>query len=242
MKLLTPLLFANLFFLSLSFSLQDRAVCNADNCLRALRRYNTSASPFCSTYIAPYTSTITATTTATIYSVISNSAGSIITPTPPPRDDNPISTQTYATPCSSTPRLSSACSCLLTSAPPAMTTTVPVATVTVTVCDPADNNGINYVRGATEDLINIDVQYPNKTDAHQCCANCFQTPGCLTYSMWGASKSIEGRCNLAVAVEGSITGPGVSETCPYGVYEAFNGMERREVGLGPCLDYRGSNE
>lgn len=43
---------------------------------------------------------------------------------------------------------------------------------------------------------------------------------------------------MSVAVEASIRGPRVDETCPFGVYEAFNEVGR-EVGLGPCVRYVG---
>ncbi|KAL8968869.1 MAG: hypothetical protein Q9183_002270 [Haloplaca sp. 2 TL-2023] len=241
--------------------LHDRAACNADNCLRALRRHNTLAFPFCSSYLAPATSTVTASTTITTYSVISssslptitssatgvnasgisNSSLPTITPTPPFQNITStalITDPTYLTPCSSAPRLSSGCSCLLTAQAPAVTTTVAAATVTIPVCDPAANNGINYARGEASDLINVSQQFPDTSDAHECCSSCFQTPGCLTYEL-DSVGSTGGSCNLSVAAVGSIRGPLISDTCPFGVYEAYNGRNRSEVGLGPCVDYRG---
>ncbi|KAL8631554.1 hypothetical protein Q9189_002772 [Teloschistes chrysophthalmus] len=226
-----------------SSSLQPRARCDADNCLRALRRHNISASPFCSTYMAPSTLTVTGSTTQTIYSVISpSSSRPSTTPTaslPLLNDSFPVtSAQPYATPCSSTPRLSSACACLLSTAPPIYTTTLPLATTTVSICDPTANDGINYQRGQTDDLINTQLQRSsNTTDAHKCCATCFGTPGCLTYALLAPRNVSGGGCELSVAVEGSLKGPGLSDTCPFGVYEAFNGRASKEVGLGPCVDY-----
>ncbi|KAL8871860.1 MAG: hypothetical protein Q9174_002403 [Haloplaca sp. 1 TL-2023] len=219
------------------------------------------AFPFCTTFLAPATSTVTASTTITTYSVISgssspniislptgvtasgvsNSSRPTITSAPPFQNTTStalISDPTYLTPCSSATRVSSACSCLLTTQAPAVTTTVAAATVTIPVCDPAANNGINYVRGDASDLINISQQFPDTSDAHECCSSCFRTPGCLTYSL-ATVGSIGGSCNLSVAAEGSIRGPLISDTCPFGVYEAYNGRNRSEVGLGPCVDYRG---
>lgn len=35
-----------------------------------------------------------------------------------------------------------------------------------------------------------------------------------------------------------MAGPRVSKECPFGVILGFNGLGR-EVGLGPCVDWRG---
>ncbi|KAI4103460.1 MAG: hypothetical protein L6R37_003815 [Teloschistes peruensis] len=195
--------------------------------------------------MAPSTLTVTGSTTQTVYSVISPSSSR---PSTTPTTSLPLlndsfavtSSQPYATPCSSSPRLSSACACLLSTAPPIFTTTLPLATTTVPVCDPAANDGINYERGQTDDLINTELQRPNNTtDPHQCCASCFRTPGCLTYTLLAPRNMSGSGCELSVAVEGSIRGPGISDTCLFGVYQAFNGRASAEVGLGPCVDYRG---
>ncbi|KAL8762133.1 MAG: hypothetical protein Q9184_001818 [Pyrenodesmia sp. 2 TL-2023] len=257
MKILLLLLLSTLTPLSLSTSLEPLTQCNADNCLRALRRRNISASLFCGTYLAASTITTTATTTRTIYSPVT--LPTTTTPLPVPSSANTpltlLPTLTYATPCTDEPtRLASACPCLLsTSLPTAAiaTITVPTATTTIPVCDPAlknNNNGINYIRGTFADLINVSTQRPNNTtDAHQCCTSCYRTPGCLTYS-FGFSSGANGTqgavwpggmgCALSVAVEGSISGPGVGEVCPFGVYLAFN-QRGNEVGLGPCVEHRG---
>ncbi|KAL8642848.1 MAG: hypothetical protein Q9228_000495 [Teloschistes exilis] len=139
--------------------------------------------------MAPSTLTVTGSTTQTVYSVISPSS-SLPSTTPttslPPLNDSfaVTSSQPYATPCSSSSRLSSACACLLSTAPPIFTTTLPLATTTIPVCDPAANDGINYERGQTDDLINTQLQRPNNTiDAHGCCATCFRTRECLTYAL-----------------------------------------------------------
>ncbi|KAI4091082.1 MAG: hypothetical protein LQ344_004310 [Seirophora lacunosa] len=236
--------------ISLSSTLFPRADCNADNCLRALRRNNGSASPFCSTYIAPSTTTITTSTTLTIYSIITPSA-SLSLPPSPSNSSSLISTPTYATPCTSPSRLSSACTCLFSPTPavPNLTITVPAASTTIPVCDPAlPNGGITRARGGFADLINVVTQRANTTDPLRCCATCYRTPGCLTYELRGRGNATQQQqavaaggevCALAVAGEGSIRGPGAGETCPLGVYEAYN-VEGREVGLGPCVDFRGT--
>ncbi|KAL9602169.1 MAG: hypothetical protein Q9219_002033 [cf. Caloplaca sp. 3 TL-2023] len=234
--LLSALFLATLSASALSQSLPPNAAsCDADNCLRALRRRHTLATPFCSTYIAPSTTTSTQSTTKTIYSIVSPTITTA--PVSFTKFESPLlPTPTYATPCTLTSRLSSACSCLLSTPASILTVTVPEATTTVPVCDPELDYGIGYATPTFEDLINVQAVYPNVTGAQQCCATCYETPGCLTYAL-GAGNRTQGQCALAVAVEGSINGPGIGEVCPYGVYLAFNG-KGKEVGLGPCVDWR----
>ncbi|KAI4171512.1 MAG: hypothetical protein LQ343_004250 [Gyalolechia ehrenbergii] len=240
MHSLLLLLLTTLISPSLSSSHNSSTVCNADDCLRALRRHSTSASPFCNTYIAPSTITHTASTTKTIHPIISP----FFTTSP--------STPLYATPCTSPARLSSACSCLLSLSSPVttpITITVPTATATATatatnttpVCDSKLNDGIQYALPTFADLIHVEKHYPPLTDGqglHACCAVCYQTPGCLTFGTGSGNQTGIRRCELSVAAEGSFTGPGVSDECPFGVYLGFNKLGK-DVGLGPCVDWRG---
>lgn len=100
------------------------------------------------------------------------------------------------------------------------------------------------MRGAFTDLITVSTQRPNTTDARELLPDARVSDVLAEVQLqcewdvagrWGWGNR---RCALGVAVEGSISGPGLGEVCPFGVYLAFNQLGS-EVGLGPRVEYRG---
>ncbi|KAI9861869.1 MAG: hypothetical protein M1824_001980 [Vezdaea acicularis] len=196
--------------------------------------------------------------TSTSYSVVWNSAAGSAklkrgvfarntfpsTPTSSPQAaDNAIPARFSA--CSGVTRFSSACSCatLLPTGAPSVTVYISTVTsyvqsastttITSKVCDPADNYGYLYNQGsiidsATSTNVELTEQDALGYDPGYCCAQCFESNGCLGYQIGHGGA----QCTLTVELNGTTTEP--SALCPFGVFSVQNQVGTYS-GNGPCV-------
>ena len=113
----------------------------------------------------------------------------------------------------------------------------------VTVCDPANNFGLQYRAGYETNGVNqnnLSVGYPtfpDTTTLQGCCARCFQTAGCM---VWFIDAAFANRCSLFVSTEG--TAFDANSQCPNGFASTFSFVEDAATatfGIGACTKYIG---
>ncbi|RPB05806.1 hypothetical protein L873DRAFT_1797561 [Choiromyces venosus 120613-1] len=219
--------------------------CNADNVLRALRRFSSEAIPFCSSYInVPTVTTSTiytpgtilylfSTTTATATLVVNKrqTQEDIVFGLPVPeellgrRDTPPPVLPSYVSQYPAE-RVSSACSCM----------TIPTLTATATIPVTATATEISYVSGANcQTTYNtsgngngntVDILWTPSAD--ECCKKCHAKPNCI------ASAYILGLCQHLIKRQ---LNPGelVNPMCPRGIENYHFGPPKQGlVYAGPC--------
>jgi len=229
-----------------------------DNCARAVLNSKniwtatTDCWSFMTDTFTPATATSTYTYTPTVYSIYGGSSKNRRDPAAQRRRDRdslnqrqvtikPTSIPAYATAaCKSPAAYSSACNCLgissstLTAPTPLHTVTATV-TVTSTVCNPANNYGLNY------DFVQIHGQ--GATDAYysvteqECCALCYQEDEqCITYA-YGVWTPTEGECGIfyGTGPADPPVGPAVP-WCSWGIAQvnSIASSPTGSTGIGPC--------
>ncbi|KAH8150388.1 uncharacterized protein LAJ45_05599 [Morchella importuna] len=237
----------------------DGTGCNADNCLRALRRFSVEAIPFCSAYISvPVITTVVATTTpvitvtsyATITSPVVNrraaatlaareevevAAESVIFALEEgagviERREIAIPSFVSEYPAS---RISSACSCMpIVTATTSVTSTAPTATATSTATvtvDPRSKCEVAYATSGNGSGNHIENV---KASGHlDCCQKCQNKLNCVASAYLG----IVGICQHLVNVK-TVPYESVSDMCPLGLenYSFGKPSSKGIVYPGPC--------
>ncbi|KAG0639510.1 hypothetical protein HOY80DRAFT_1044905 [Tuber brumale] len=214
--------------------------CNADNVLRALRRFSNEAIPFCSSYI-----NVPTVTTSTIYTTGAFTTTSTVTLVVGKRQAEedlvfglPISADRLARrdgPAPTLPsyvsqyppeRVSSACSCMTIPTFTA-TATIPVtATATETKYSTSGNCEKTYNTSGNGSNNKIDLL--RASSAKDCCQKCHARTDCV------ASAYLVGICQHLINREAT-PGEPVTPMCPLGVENYhFGGPRPGLVYAGPC--------
>ncbi|KAI9863057.1 MAG: hypothetical protein M1824_000745 [Vezdaea acicularis] len=220
------------------FDLENRAACNADNLLRALRANAAAATPFCRTFIGIGTITKTTSPPGVTATVVSYTVGEGLSyfPGGTKIESIPIPTFVETYPAS---RISSGCSCL---SAPSATTTVTLtsgtnyftvtstytATVSGACATPTPYLG-GFELGSADPNVTVGAGYGN--NAYDCCFYCNVIPETNNCLAW---VSTPGSC-LFLKGPFQYLGP----PCPQGLKNGAVGVNVAKHpnnfgGNGPC--------
>jgi hypothetical protein len=100
------------------------------------------------------------------------------------------------------------------------------------VCDPAQNNGFQYLAGTVSHDILIGVSNQGQMSDHDCCALCYAPRSkCFVY------EHNEGNCIIVTETSGNNTVKGTgtaTDWCPLGIYNITSPGNGTFYGPGPC--------